>query len=478
LYQSHLQAKAHQEVPYSLEITRVIAVTMCHLSTKIKNLNDQEAFQFIQTYSLKSGLRKFGERGETAATSEKRQLHKRAVFEPIRVDDMTQVEKKRAMESLIFLVEKRDGRVKARNCANGSTQRAYMERDDAASPTAMTESILITATINAKQKRDVMTTDIPNAFVQTDVDEKNQVKGEHIIMKIRRPLVDMLLEIATEVYEGYSTYKGKTKVLYVKMLKAIYGMLQSSLLYYKKFFSDIDSIGFEVNPYDPCVANHIVNGKQHTVSWHVDDLKSSHVNNKVNNQFLQWLEKMYVSDDIEHVKAIHGNRHDYLAMILNFSIPGILQVNMTPYVKSMIEEFPDKLSGKTKTPWNENLFKVDSNSKHLETKQAKVFHTFVMKGMFLCKRGCQDIQPAVAFMVTRVTEPNEGDWKKLVKMMKYLKATKDDVPYISADDTGTIQWHVDAAFTIHKDIKSHTGATLTLGSGTICSISTKQKVNT
>jgi hypothetical protein len=391
---------------------------------------------------------------------------------------MTQLKRKRAMESLIFLVEKRDGRVKARTCANGSTQHAYMERDDAASPTAMTESILITATINAKQKRDVMMADIPNAFVQTIVEEKNQVKGEHIIMKIRGPLVDMLLEIAPEVYEGYSTYKGKTKVLYIKMLKAIYGMLLSSLLYYKKFCKDIESIGFEVNPYDPCVANRIVNGKHHTVSWHVNDLKSSHVDNKVNDQFLQWLEKTFASDDSGHVKAIRGNRHDYLAMILDFSIPGILQVDMTPYVKSMIEEFPDKLSGKTKTPWNENLFKVDPNSKHLKTKQAKVFHTFVMKGMFLCKRGCQDVQPAIAFMVTRVTEPNKGDWKKLVKMMNYLKATKDDVPCMSADDTGTIKWHVDAAFAIHKDMKSHTGATMTLGSGTICSISTKQKVNT
>jgi hypothetical protein len=186
LYQSHLQAEAHQEVPYSLPDCRVIAITMCHLSTKIENLNDQQAFQFIQTYSLKSGLKKFGEHGETAATSKMCQLHERAVFHPIRVDDMTQLEKKRAMESLIFLVEKCDGRVKARTCANGSTQRAYMERDDAASPTAMTESILANHrhTIDAKQKYDVMTADIPNAFVQTDVDEKNQVKGEHIIMKI------------------------------------------------------------------------------------------------------------------------------------------------------------------------------------------------------------------------------------------------------------------------------------------------------
>jgi hypothetical protein len=75
LHQSHLQAETHQEGPYSLETARVIAITTCHLSTKIKNLNDQEAFQFIQTYSLKSRLKKFGERGETAATSVMRQLH-------------------------------------------------------------------------------------------------------------------------------------------------------------------------------------------------------------------------------------------------------------------------------------------------------------------------------------------------------------------------------------------------------------------
>ena len=101
-----------------------------------------------------------------------------------------------------------------------------------------------------------------------------------------------------------------------------------------------------------------------------------------------------------------------------------------------------------------------------------------MKGMFLCKHGCQDIQPAIVFMATRVTQPNEGDWKKLIKMMNFLKATKDDIPVISCDDTNSIKWHIDAAFAIHKDMKSHTGATMTLGAGMITSISTKQKVNT
>jgi hypothetical protein len=198
-------------------------------------------------------------------------------------------------------------------------------------------------------------------------------------------------------------------------------------------------------------------------------LKSSHVDSKVNDKFLdEWLKTTYASDDILHVKAICGNCHDYLAMILDFLIPGVLQVNMPLYVESMNEAFPDKLSGKTKIPWNENVFKVDPTLKHLKTEQAKVFHMFVMKGMFLCKHGHQDIQPAITFMVTRVTEPNEGDWKKLVKMMNYLKATKDDVQCMSANDTSMIKWHVDATFAIHKDMKSHIGAIMTLSSGTIC----------
>ena len=54
---------------------------------------------------------------------------------------------------------------------------------------------------------------------------------------------------------------------------------------------DLEGYGFVVNPYNPCVANKMVNGKQMTVSWHVDDLKSSHKDSKVNDKFLQWVKK-------------------------------------------------------------------------------------------------------------------------------------------------------------------------------------------
>ena len=144
-----------------------------------------------------------------------------------------------------------------------------MGRDDTASVTAMTESILITEAIDVKQGRDVTIADIPNAFVQTDINKKE--RGERIIMKIRGPLVDMLIKVSPETFADYVVYERGSNVLFVQIDKALYGMVESLLLYYRKFRKDIESIGFKVNPYDPCVAIWIVNGK-----WHVEDLKSSH----------------------------------------------------------------------------------------------------------------------------------------------------------------------------------------------------------
>jgi hypothetical protein len=153
------------------------------------------------------------------------------VFEPIHIKEMTTLERKRSMESLIFLAEKRDETIKARMCANGSTERTYIAREEATSPTTATDAILITGVINAKQQRDVMTLDVPNAFVQTPIPRT----GDKIIMKIRGSLVDILIEICPGIYDKYVVKEGKQQILYVRILMALYGMLIASILWYKTF---------------------------------------------------------------------------------------------------------------------------------------------------------------------------------------------------------------------------------------------------
>jgi hypothetical protein len=115
-------------------------------------------------------------------------------------------------------------------------------------------------------------------------------------------------------------------------------------------------------------------------------------------------------------------------MTLNFTIPGVLQVDITQYVKRMIQEFPKKLSGNSRCPWSKNLYKVDKKSPKISEDKSKIFHTFVMKSMFLCKCARQDMLPGIVFLANRVKDPNQQDYIKLLKLMNYLKATEDEIP--------------------------------------------------
>ena len=71
-------------------------------------------------------------------------------------------------------------------------------------------------------------------------------------------------------------------------------MLVAALLWYKTLKKDLEEIGFEFNPYDPCVCNRTIKKQQQTVRFHVDNLMSSHINKSVNDQFFKWLNKNMV----------------------------------------------------------------------------------------------------------------------------------------------------------------------------------------
>ena len=58
-----------------------------------------------------------------------------------------------------------------------------------------------------------------------------------------------------------------------------------------------------------------------------------------------------------------------------------------------------------------------------------------------------------------------------------MKGTINNVLTLEPDDTNILMWYIDVALAVHVDMKSHTGAVLTVGKGAIISISTKQKVN-
>jgi len=83
------------------------------------------------------------------------------------------------------------------------------------------------------------------------------------------------------------------KVLYLQLLKALYGCVQSALLWYNLFLNTLVQLGFKLNPYDLCVANSQIKGKQCTIAWYVDDNKISHVDGTVVTEIIEKIEAKF-----------------------------------------------------------------------------------------------------------------------------------------------------------------------------------------
>ena len=415
--------------------------------------------------------------GKVAALKEVDQLYKRSCFTPVNVKNLSNRERRKAQVAIMLLTQKTMSKeIKGRMVFNGKPTREWLSREDTSSPTASLEAIFLTATIDAKEERDVMTMDIPNAFIQTEIPQPKN-GDDRVIMKITGELVDLLIKLSPCTYEGYVVYENQRKVIYVVVLRAIYGMLVASLLFYKKLRKDLENIGFIFNPYDPCVANRVISGSQHTIRFHVDDVMSSHENPKVNDEFGKWANKMY--GEFGEVKITRGKVHEYLGMTFNFSRNKEVHIKMEDYIKRLLDDFPRqwRTSDVASTPAANNLFDQGIGKK-LDNIDSEQFHTTVAKTLFVAKRARPDILPTVSVLTTRVRHPNTSDWNKLIRLLKYLNGTRGDYLTLRADDLRIIKWYVDVSFAVHPDFKSHTGGMMTMGKGAIQSISKKQKLNT
>ena len=131
-------------------------------------------------------------------------------------------------------------------------------------------------------------------------------------------------------------------------------MLKSALDFYLKLRGELEEQDYAINPYDPCVANKMIDGSQHTVIWHVDDLKCSHKKSFVNTLFATWLGGIYG----EKLTVKRGKIHDYLGMDLDWSVAGKVTISMIKYIYKILEEFVEVIKKTAATPARDNLFHV------------------------------------------------------------------------------------------------------------------------
>ena len=417
---------------------------------------------------LKEGVKRHGEKSIDALLTELSQLDNMTAFTPLMSGELSKSERKMALNLLVIIREKRCGKIKGRVVADGSKQRSTVSREDAASPTIQLESLIMSLLIDAKEGRDVAISDVVGAYLLAEM-------KDHVLVKLTGIAVDVLCR-ANEKYKKFVVFEKGKKVIYLKLERALYGCIQSALLWYNTFVTKLQKDGFLLNRYDPCVANKEINGSQCTVCWYVDDTKISHLDHKVVTRVIKSLEGEFGEMTVDR-----GKSHKFVGMNFELLENGRLKIIMKEYLEECIESFEEIdgiITSKAPSPGAHNLFEVDEALDKLGIKRSEMFHHIVAKLLFVTKRARLDIEPTISFLCTRVTKSTEEDWLKLKRLLSYLKCTLDMPRIIGADSLSIVQSWADASYAIHPDMKGHTGGVTSFGHGLTHTECSKQKINT
>ena len=343
------------------------------------------------------------------------------------------------------------------------------EGDNFSSPTVSLESIMTTLVIDTYEGMSVSIVHVPGAYLHAKMPEEKR-----LLLKLRGQFVDIMCNVNPE-YLPYVRVEKGVKVLYLRLLRALYGCLESALLWYELYSSTLVGMGFKLNPYDLCVANKMIDGSQCTITFYVDDNKISHkrpeVVQKVISELEQHFGKLTVQSDVKHF--------DFLGMDVHIKENKKIEISMKKQILEAIEWFGENITHKPATPANKRLFNVNDDSEPLDEDRKEIFHSVVTKLLYITKRARPDIEPSVAFLCTRVSRSSESDWLKLKRVLGFLKNSIDDVRVIGANSLQEVYTWVDASYGVHDiDMRSHTGGCMSLGTGMIHQKSSKQKINT
>jgi hypothetical protein len=434
-------------------------------------------FAQVARYSqmtAKTGIKHFGERAIAAMFKEFKQLNEGAVpgkpvFGKQDATELTYEEKKRALEAVNLIKEKRSGIIKGRTCANGSKQKRYLKRGETiSSPTVSTEALMGTLAIDIKEGRDVAIFDVPGAYLQAEMPKEKKV-----LMKLRGQFVDIMCEVNPEYIPFVVEEKGE-KILYLKVLQAIYGCIESALLWYNLFANTLQEMGFEINPYDRCVANKMINGKQCTIAWYVDDNKLSHISKDVVTEILE-----KVKEHFGELVISRGDKHTLLGMHITMNRKKKqVEIEMIDQLKEAITLFGEEVDDRVTSPAAKNLFQVNDECEQLNETKSEIFHSVVAKLLFIMKRARPDLETTISFLMKRVSKSDTDDWKKLKRCLGFIKKTIEDRRILGADSLDTLYTWVDASHAIHMNMRGHTGGIISMGKGMLHCKSSTQKINT
>jgi hypothetical protein len=274
-----------------------------------------------------------------------------------------------------------------------------------------------------------------------------------------------IVKYTKELYPELEEYQWKDQCIYTVMLKAMYGCIQASALWYALIRGEFEQMGYVVSETDKCVfIKQVGEEKRFTLLLHVDDILAL-VDQEESDHLLGRLKRRFGEVQFEI-----GEDMSYLGMNISIRDEGTT-IDMSFYVSQVLEgeDVEVEASPTTKASYN-----VDENARKLDEEDRKWFHSKTAKLLYLAKLARPDILTAVIFLCTRVQGATYKDREKLKKVLGYLKGTADKKLFLHTQKEKKIVADVDAAYTVHSDSKSHSGIMIYVGD-TLAYVSSKKQ---
>jgi hypothetical protein len=399
--------------------------------------------------SFGAAVKSWGDQAAAAARSELQSMLRKNVFEPAKPNV------RKTIMSFMFFKAKHDAngkflKLKARLVAGGHQQNRLLY-EDVSSPTCSLHSLFLVSAIAAKENRVIATMDIASAYLNADMERQD------IFMTLDHQLMDIL----TDLDPSFKECRRQNGMGVVRLKKALYGCLESALLWYRHINQTLVEAGYHQNEYDKCVYS----GHGCILLIYVDDVFIAAGNDEDKSRVVK-----VITDKYKEVTLNDGPVQNYLGMEFVFR-DGLVEVSMNRHVEEIIQGYEGPLKN---TPSTATLFQ-EGDTPLLSDKQREVFHSMVAKMLFSAKRVRPDILTAVAFLTTRVQQPSELDWKKMEHIKGYVKGTKNRKLTLAIKGEIQLKFAGDSAFDVHKESKSHSGSGSGFDYGIMSPKSYKQK---
>ncbi|KAF1318037.1 Integrase catalytic core protein, partial [Globisporangium splendens] len=305
-------------------------------------------------------------------------------------------------------------RYKARVVAKGYSQCHGIDYEETYAPVAALTSVRAFLATSCSEQMEVQQWDVDTAFLYGDLEET-------IFMEVPEGSLEFLLKFGTK--DIGNTADIDDNQLVCRLRKSLYGLKQASRVWNETIDSCLCEIGFEPTDADPCVYTKRQGNSKCLLCLYVDDMLIASNDQAMIAGVKQAISKRFKIKDLGQARFILGIEvhHDISAKTLSIS--------QKSYIDSVIERFGQTNAAPSLTPIDPSahLSKGDEAQSEADMAEMKTkpYRSLIGSLMYLACGTRPDIAVAVARLSRFLENPGPKHWDAGIKVVKYLKKTKD-----------------------------------------------------